>query len=153
MHILATYGARMYITMSEVGEEWVLRLRWRAHDFRLEVPLLDEYVETSQEIPHRIAFCLHLCRWLFPVLQTHTPVPYLHFARKSNTANIKEPALSHINQIHIATASCYEIQLHYPSRWNSTPTPTQVPHPRCLTGRTKLSYKINRNGVMKVFDL
>lgn len=53
MHILATYGERMYINMSEVGEgeEWVLRRHRRAYDFRLEVPLLDENVETSQEMP------------------------------------------------------------------------------------------------------
>ena len=95
--------------------------------------LLDEKVETSQEISHRMEFCLHLCQW-FPVLQTHTPVPYLHFARKSNTANIKEPAFSHINQIRITAASCYEIQLHYPSRWGSTSTqkhtcpPSEMPY-------------------------
>ena len=124
------------------------------------MPLLDENVETSQEIPHRTEFCLHFCQW-FPVLQTHTPVPYLHFARKSNTANIKVPASSHINQIHTPRPlamrfSCIILRAETrpltPPRTPHTQS-TRVPHPRCPTGRTVLSYKIKRNGVMKVFDL
>jgi len=40
MHILAIYGKRTYIKMSEVGEEWDLRRRRRAYDFRFEVSFI-----------------------------------------------------------------------------------------------------------------
>jgi hypothetical protein len=151
-HIVATYGKRMYINMSEVGEEWGLRRRWRAYDFRFEVSFIrwksrdvsrntpqngvlpslvsmvpsvtDSHTGTVSSLCSKIQYCQH---------KRARPEPY-----KSNP---------HHHGLLPLRFSCIILR-------DETPTQSiRVPHPRCLTGRTVLSYKIKRNGVMKVFDM